>query len=133
MSEEKSHVGMVYRLCPITGEEWETGEILLDKKMKKSLKRKNIVGYGFAPKVQEQLDKGFVVLLEIDPNKSKSPTKGNTLSITDVYKTGRLIYLKKQVAKDILGIKDHIEMSFIDKKVFEFLENLQKKNEGDSI
>lgn len=127
---EKSYVGMAYKVCPITNEEWETGELLLDRRMKDSLEKKTIVGYGFCPEVQEKLDQGYVALVEIDPDKSGDATiLRQTMKMEDAYKTGRVAYLRKQIAKDMLGITT--KMSYIDPKMFEHLIELEQKIEDD--
>lgn len=61
----KSYVSLETKICPATG-------------------------YQFSPEVQEQLDKGFVVLVECDPEKSV----GNTPDT--VWRTGNITYLKKR-------------------------------------
>tara|TARA_R110000772_G_scaffold62137_5_gene139683 strand:- start:14726 stop:15166 length:441 start_codon:yes stop_codon:yes gene_type:complete len=133
---EKSYVGMAYRVCPITGEEWETGEILMDRTMKDTFEKKTIIGYGFAPSVQEQIDKGYVALVEIDAEKSEKPgfslkRGGAKLGISDAYKTGRVAYMKEHVAENMLGIPKGTEMGYIDIETFGLLEKLQKDAEGD--
>jgi hypothetical protein len=133
---EKSYVGMAYRVCPITGEEWETGEILMDRAMRDTFEKKTIVGYGFAPSVQEQIDKGYVALVEIDTEKSEKPgfslkRRGAKLGINDAYKTGRVAYMRNTIAQDMLGIPIGTEMGYIDIETFNYLEKLKQEVEDD--
>jgi len=133
---EKSYVGMAYRVCPITGEEWETGEILMDRTMKDTFEKKTIIGYGFAPSVQEQIDKGYIALVEIDSEKSNTPgfslkRGGAKMGVSDAYKTGRVAYMKDVVAKDMLNIPIGTEMGYIDIETFNYLEKLKQEVEDD--
>lgn len=126
---DKSHVGMEYKICPVTGKEFEVG-ILLDRRLKKSLERKNVTGFAYSPEVQAQFDKGYVALVEID--ESKSTSKEGTAKMEDAYRTGRLCYLKDEVAKNIFGDKIK-EMNYISEEIFEKLVKLNKSVEDNDI
>lgn len=135
---EKSYVSIACRVCPITGEEWETGEILMDRKMKNTFDIKTIIGYGFSPSVQEQINKGYIALVEIDSEKSETPDsllkKGDEkMSVSDAYRTGRIAYMKELVAQDMLNISIGTEMAYIDIETFNYLEKLKQESEDDRV
>ncbi|MBE9490188.1 MAG: ATPase [Bacteroidetes bacterium] len=126
----KSHVTMEQKMCPVTGEVWNTESLLFDKRLKKRFEMNTVTGYAFSPKVQEQIDKGFIALVEI--NEEKSVGKDGKAKMEDAWRTGRLCYLKEEVAKNIFG--EHIQqMNFIGEDMFEKLmkENDNTKEEND--
>jgi len=41
----KSHVGMEQKVCPVCGQAFDTGVILLDKRLRNSLERKTVTGW----------------------------------------------------------------------------------------
>ncbi|WP_161961946.1 hypothetical protein [Xanthomonas campestris] len=49
---EKSHVSMEQRVCPVCGSPHDTGSILLDKRMRARINEKTIVGRGLCPEHQ---------------------------------------------------------------------------------
>ena len=63
------------------------------------MERYTITGFGISPEAQEQLDKGFIALIGIDPGKSDQPFKPDT-----VYRTGKLAYLKIEAAKHVFNV-----------------------------
>ena len=126
----KSHVTIEQKMCPITGNVWETGELLFDKKMRNKFENNTITGYAFSPEAQEQLDKGFVALVEVNEEKSKN-TNGKA-KMEDAHRTGRLCYLKREVATELFGNQIQ-DMNFLVEDQFERLvkinENLNKEND----
>lgn len=121
----KSHVSMVRKICIVTGQEYDTGEILLDRRMKDSLEETTVVGYGFAPEIQEQLDKGYTVLVEADPEKST----GNTPDT--VYRTGRYCFVENEVARKLFNsLTKENRIAYIEPGAYEWLiELVQLKKE----
>lgn len=84
---DKSHVSMEQRQCIVCGCIYDTGAILLDKRLRKSMERHTVTGTGMCPEHQKLKDQGYVALIEAD-EKTKN-------------RTGRLIHLKADVWPDI--------------------------------
>lgn len=120
MNMNKSYVSLETKICPATGKTFQTDSILLDTRMKQSMDRKIVTGYQFSPEVQEQLDKGFVVLVECDPEKSVGDTPDT------VWRTGNIAYLKKDIAQEMFN-KEIITMAYIEPDVFAWLQKIQVK------
>lgn len=126
----KSHVTMEQKMCPVTGKIWSTDSLLFDRQLKKRFDMNTVTGYAFCPEVQEQLDKGFVALVEID--EKKSTAKGGNAKMEDAWRTGRTCYLREEIAKNLFGeqIKD---MNFIAEDQFEHLvkmnDNIKEEND----
>lgn len=58
---EKSHVGMETNQCVVCGKEYETGAILLDKRLRASLERRVCTGLGVCDKCKKP---GYTFLFE---------------------------------------------------------------------
>lgn len=126
---DKEFVTMEYKMCPVTGEEHNVG-LIMDRKLRKKFGRKTVTGYAFCPEVQEEIDKGFVALVEVDPAKSTIRDGRDTLTMEDAYRTGNLCYIKKEIALKIFG--DSIsDMNFIEADVFnQITKKSRKVNKG---
>ena len=88
----KSYVTMEQNICPVCGVTFETGYILMDKRLKDSFESKTITGYGLCKEHEELYSKGYIALVGID--ESKSRRSGNLYKLEDVYRTGKLIHIK---------------------------------------
>lgn len=111
---------MEQKVCPVTGRTFDSGSILLDKRLKKSMDRKTVTGWQIHPEVQDQIDKGFVALVEIDPEKS-TPGRNGNLKPQDVWRTGRLAYLRKEKFEQIFNRPADTPFVWIDAEVLERL------------
>ena len=125
---EKSYVGMTQYVCPVTGQTWQGNEILIDRRLRKSLDRYNTVGMQVCPEVQEKIDKGFIPLVVCDPEKSKI-TNGRTKP-EDAYRTGEVIYMKKEAFFRVFNIeKLDKHFAYIDPATRDYLEELKNNVE----
>lgn len=126
---EKSHVSLERKMCPVTGKLWDTGNLLFDKHLGKKLEKYTTTGYAFCPDVAEKIANGFVALIAIDESKSnsrKTILKGNRVTQEDAFRTGGLMYMRKELAESMFSINIQ-DMNFIDDKLFKQLE--KKANE----
>lgn len=127
---EKSYVSIAQKVCIVTGNLYDSGEILMDKRMKNSMEHKTTVGMGVCPEVEKLFNKGYVALIEVDSAKSGS---GNDkkLSPKDAYRTGNFAYLKRDVFKELFTVplEDSQNIVYIDEKTFQHLVELEKRAE----
>jgi hypothetical protein len=121
---EKSNVSMEVKQCDVCGEEYVAG-ILIDKRLKKSLERKTLTGRGICPEHQELLDKGFIALIGIIS--SKSDTNGKTMTHENAHRSGELIFLKEEVAREMFDIQIQ-KIMHVDEKVIEYLKTVNRIN-----
>ena len=127
---EKSYVSIAQKVCIVTGNLYDTKEILIDKRMKNSMEHKTTVGMGVCPEVEKLFNKGYVALIEVDSAKSGS---GNDkkLSPKDAYRTGNIAYLKRDVLKELftMPLEDNQNIVYIDEETFQYLAELEKRAE----
>lgn len=71
--EEKSHVSLEQRLCLVCGLGFDTGVILLERRLRQSMKRHTLTSWGLCDAHRKLFEDGFVALIECDPQRSAVP------------------------------------------------------------
>lgn len=99
---DKSHVSLERHVCLVCGSVFDTGAILLDKRLRPSMEHYTTTGWGLCPDHQRLFDKGFVALVECDPHRSGSPS-GN-LKPEQAYRTGKLAHLRREVFGKVFNV-----------------------------
>ena len=118
---DKSYVTMAQHICPICGQVHETGELLLDKRLREVFDRHTITGWGMCPKCHEKVDEGYVAFVELaqEPNEDHN----------SIQPTGRYAWLRRSILPELLGERAETvqEMSFVDAGFMNALVNLYEK------
>jgi hypothetical protein len=97
MNEEKSHVGMEALVCAICGTRFETGNILLDRRMKDTLPRIAVTGFGTCDECKEKLQAGYLALVE-----ASAPAHGRSaLQPHEANRTGKIAWMKHAAFKAV--------------------------------
>lgn len=99
----KSHVSLEQHRCRICGKDFDTGAILLDRRLKASMEMVTMTGAGICPEDQSMIDSGYIALVEIDPVKSHADP-GKPVKEGNAYRTGRLAWMALHAVKPVLGI-----------------------------
>jgi len=99
---DKSHVSMEHHICLVCGVAFDTGAILLEKRLRASMERHTTTGWGLCAEHQKLADDGFVALVECDPQHSGSP--GGRLKPEQAYRTGRLAHIKRHVFTQVFNV-----------------------------
>lgn len=69
---EQSYVSIEQHVCIVYCTAFDTGAILLDRRLRASMGRHTATGWGLCPEHQKLFDDGFVALIECDPQRSGS-------------------------------------------------------------
>ena len=101
--EDKSYVSLDQRVCLVCGASFDTGSLLLDKRLRASMKRHTTTGWGLCPEHQKMSDDGFVALVECDPERSGAAAVGR-LKPEQAYRTGRLAHLRRAVFAQVFNV-----------------------------
>jgi hypothetical protein len=121
---------MEQKVCPVCGQTFDTGAILLDKRLRNSLEHKTITGWDLCPEHAKLWKKGYIALVECDPEKSKFT--GATIRPDDAYRTGRVAHIRKAVAAQIFNVEMTSPVAFVEPGVVDRLEKMQEgANSGD--
>lgn len=101
---EKSHVSLEQHVCLVCGVRFDTGAILLDRRLRASMEHHTETGWGLCSEHQKLSDSGFVALIECDPQRSSSPAAGACVKPEQAYRTGRLAHLKREVFARVFNV-----------------------------
>ncbi|MFT4077471.1 MAG: ATPase [Asticcacaulis sp.] len=125
---DKSFVSMEQRACLICGIMFDTGSLLLDKRLRASMERHTTTGWGLCPEHQTLADDGFVALIECDPHRSGS-TANERLTPENAYRTGRVAHLRRAVWRDIFNVAlaDTEACVFVEQAVIDHLEAMTSR------
>ena len=102
---DKSHVSLERHVCLVCGVAYDTGSILLDKRLRQSLERYTTTGWGLCAEHQKLFDEGFVALVECDPARSGKPSGADRLKPSEAYRTGRLAHLKREAFAAMFNVQ----------------------------
>lgn len=92
--DDKSHVTMEQQVCIVCGQTFDTGAILIDQRLRKQFDHHTVTGWGLCPEHQKLYDDGYIALVEVDPNKSRTQA-GTNMKPEDAYRTGTVAHLRK--------------------------------------
>ena len=101
---DKSHVSLEQHVCLVCGVRFNTGAILLDRRLRASMEHHTATGWGLCSEHQKLSDDGFVALIECDPQRSGSPAGGVSVIPEQAYRTGRLAHLKREVFARVFNV-----------------------------
>ncbi len=118
----KSHVGMEQNVCPVCGKAFDTGTILLDRRLRNSLERKTVTGWSLCPEHAKLWEKGYIALVECDPEKSQF--SGGTIKPEDAFRKERIVHIRKAVAARIFNVEMTSPVAFVEPAVVDMLEEM---------
>ena len=123
--DDKSHVSLEQQLCLVCGTAFDTGNILLDRRLRASMKHHTTTGWGLCPKHQRLFSEGFVALVECDPQRSGSQA-GGRMKPEQAYRTGRLAHLRRTVFAQMFNvpIADEQACVFVEPGVIDQLQSM---------
>ena len=123
---DKSHISLEQHVCLVCGTAFDTGAILLDKRLRAIMERHTATGWGLCPEHQRLSDDGFVALVECDPQRSGSPAGGGRVKPEQAYRTGRLAHLKREAFSQVFNvpIADDQPCVFVEPGVIEQLQTM---------
>ena len=121
---EKSYVSLECQVCVVCGVAYDTGTLLLDKRLRATLEHHTTTGWGLCTEHQRLFDEGFVALIECDPQRSGSLSETGRLKPEQAYRTGQLAHLKRDVFATVFDRKIASDQAcvFVDPGIIEWLQ-----------
>jgi hypothetical protein len=130
---DKSHVSLEQKVCPVCGQAFDSGSLLLDRRLLASMEHKTITGWAFCPDHQKLRKDGYVALVGIDESKSEGPPyHPNT-----VWRTGEIMHIRGMVLEELVNIPvknetgEYFPLMFVDPAVIEKFKSMMPKAEND--
>lgn len=90
---DKSYVSLEQHVCLVCGATFDTGNLLLDKRLRQSMAMHTTTGWGLCAEHQRMFSEDFVALVECDPQRSGNPS--GRLKPEQAYRTGRVAHVKR--------------------------------------
>ena len=119
---DKSHISMEQHQCKVCLALYDTGAILLDKRLQPSMERHTVTGRGLCPEHQKLFDEGYIALVAVE-----QPNDGRThLKQEEAKRTGALAHLRRTVANEIFGttLPDNLAMVFCEEELISKLKKM---------
>jgi len=113
---------MEQNVCPVCGKAFDTGTILLDRRLRNSLERNTVTGWSLCPEHAKLWEKGYIALVECDPEKSKF--SGGTIKPEDAFRKERIVHIRKVVAARIFNVEMTSPVAFVEPAVVDMLEEM---------
>lgn len=125
----KSFVTLEQHRCIICGADYDTGSLLLDKRLSNKFEHHTLTGMGMCPADKQKFDEGYLALVESDPARTK--VTNGVIKPGDEYRTGVIVHIRRTVAREIfnVAIPDNLPMMFIDPEVTATLQAMMPKEE----
>ncbi len=89
---EKSYVSLERHVCVVCCVPYETGALLIDRRLLESLEKYTTTGWGLCPEHLKLYEDGYVALVECGNGK---PSIGDRLKPEDALRTGDFAHLKR--------------------------------------
>ena len=123
---DQSHVSLEQHVCLVCGVHFETGAILLDRRLRASMEHHTATGWGLCAEHQKLYDAGFVALIECDPQRSGSPAGGANVKPEQAYRTGRVAHLRRDVFARVFNVPIAADLPcvFVEPDVIERLQSM---------
>lgn len=115
--EEKSHVSLERKMCYVCSNVFDTDAVLLDRRLRKSMDKYTVTGYGMCPDCTAKKEDGFIALIGAVPDTGP-----------DFERTGVVVHVRESAYKTLFKDVQVPEMGivFVDDKVISFLEGVAK-------
>jgi len=123
---DKSYVSLEQHVCLVCGTAFDTGSVLLDRRLRASMNNHTTTDWGLCAEHRKLFDDGFVALVECDPQRSGSPSSNDRLKPEQAYRTGRLAHLRREVFSRVFNvpIADKQSCVFVEPGVIEQLQSM---------
>lgn len=120
----KSHVSMEQEKCLVCAKDFDTGTIILDRRLKNSLESKTLTGWGLCPEHDALYKSGYITLIGADYSKSDHLPNGN-VKPEGAYRTGDVLHVKFELFEDICNVpRGDSPVMFCDPAVIEHIKSL---------
>lgn len=100
---EKSHVSLEQRACIVCGKPYDTGALLLDRRLRASMEKYTVTGWGLCSEHLRLHQEGYIALVACDPKKSGDPVDGAVILPEQVFRTGLIAHLKRETFAEIFN------------------------------
>jgi hypothetical protein len=111
---DKSHVSMEQHRCIVCGKDFDTGNILLDKRLLNTLERHTVTAMGVCPEHQQYITDGYVILIVAIDDKGEQ-------------RTGEICYIRETVFSQMFNVPvPSKKICFMSPEVFAIIKEMNE-------
>ena len=128
----KSYVTIEQQVCVVCSKSFDTGAILMDKRLRNRFEYQTTTGMGWCPEHEKLRDDGFVALIECDPDQTVFQEEdGQAIAKPeDAFRTGVIVHLRQRAFEGIFDTPVPKGMiCFIEPEVVKMLEAMRPEEE----
>lgn len=100
----KSYITLEQRVCQVCGNAYDTGSLLLDRRLQPTFDRTTVTGYGRCADCEDKHQQGYIALVGVDPSKSK--VQGSTIKPENAFRTGNVLHMRREAAKRMFNVPE---------------------------
>lgn len=121
---DKSYVTLEQRVCHVCGKQYDTGSLLIDKRLCKKFEHHTVTGWGLCEEHQKLFDDGFIALVE-----ATAPAGAKMLKQEDANRTGNIAHLRRPAFNRVFNTEAPVSlpMVFVEPGVIEELQEMTEK------
>lgn len=126
----KSYVSLEQHACLVCGVAYDTGNLLLDRRLRESMKRYTVTGWGLCAEHARMFSEGYIALVECDPTRS-NPSGADRVKPEHAHRTGRLAHVRRHVFTQVFNVTlaDDQSCVFVEPGVIERLQAMTEPSE----
>lgn len=118
MSTDKSFVSLENAACPVCCRKHQTGNLLLDRRLRPSMERDTCTHWAFCPECAKLRDDGYIALVAADEKKS------NAMTVAEAWRIGTIMHVKAEAWRKIFNCPAPKQgLAFVEPKVIEMLQS----------
>lgn len=123
---DKSYVTLEQKLCIVCNKEKDTNNLLFDTHLQNRFERQTTTGTNICDDCKPK--DGYLLLIEIDPQRSELYQHTTHLKPQDAWKTGVTIQIRRTVFEQIFDVENPGDIAYIEPEVTNKLRQMVEKN-----
>ncbi len=98
-----AHVALEQNACIVCGQTFDTGTVLLHRRLEQVFDPKVVTAWGMCPEDMAKREAGFIALVAIDDEKSKKMPDGN-VTPAGAYRTGDIAHIRREAFERVFNV-----------------------------
>jgi hypothetical protein len=128
---DKSYVSMEQHLCVVCGHPYDTHAILLDRRLRDSMERHTITGWGMCEEHEKLKQEGYVALVACDDENVQEAQWNGHVFPQDAHRTGAIAHVRLEAFNKMFSTPAPEGMvCFTDNEIIEYLQTLEEESHG---
>lgn len=120
-TSNKSYVTLEQKVCIVCGKPYDTGNLLLDKRLGKTFDKYTVSGLGMCPDDAKKRDEGYIALIGC----TNPPTASDTMRPEEAKRSGEIAHIGNGAFSQIFNVPAPEKgVAFVEQAVIEHLKRL---------